>query len=132
MMKRAAYLILSAALAGCASATPVEQWGRECQAEMEPAKRLELVRQIMGSGDERAIPALIECLASLKRLGKTPDRVYRAKAIIPNETAPPEFWALYVLTGQDFDLDLDKWSAWYDGCRGRLVWDGGNRRFVPR
>ena len=89
---------------------------------MDPAKRLELVRQIMGTGDERAIPVLIDCLAALKRLGKTPDRVYRAKAIIPNETAPPEFWGLYVLTTKDFDLDIDKWSAWYDSQRGRLAW----------
>jgi len=131
-LRKGARVLVLLALAGCAAVPPVEQWGRECREEMDPAKRLELVRQIMGTGDERAIPVLIDCLAALKRLGKTPDRVYRAKAIIPNETAPPEFWGLYVLTTKDFDLDIEKWSAWYDSQRGRLAWDGGNRRFVPR
>jgi len=118
--------------AGCAGTPPVVQWGRACEAEMEPEKRLELVRQIMGTGDERAIPVLIDCLAAAKRYGKSPDRVYRARAIVPNDTAPPEFWALHVLTGQDFDLDLDRWSAWYEGRRGRLAWDGGKRRFYEK
>ena len=125
-------LLVLGVLAGCSSLSPVEEWGVECRDEMDPARRLELVRRIMATGDERAIPVLIDCLEAMKRLGKTPDRVYRAKAIIPNETAPPEFWGLYVLTAQDFDLDRDKWTRWYESHRGRLVWDGGNRRFVPR
>lgn len=127
---RPAVLVLLAA--GCASVLPVERWGRECRDEMDPVKRLELVRQIMGTADERAIPVLIDCLASAKNLGKMPDRVYRAKAVIPNDTAPAEFWGLYVLTAQDFDLDIEKWSAWYDSHRGRFEWDGGNRRFIVR
>ena len=124
--------ILALFLAGCSAIPPVEQWGRDCRDEMDPARRLELVRQIMGTGDERAIPVLIECLDALKRMGKTPDRVYRAKAIVPNDTAPPEFWGLNVLTGQDFDLDVEKWSAWYESHRGRFDWDGGRRRFVAK
>ena len=119
-------------LSGCASARPVEAWGRECRMEMDPERRLELVRRIMGTGEELAIPVLIDCLASVRTLGKAPDRVYRAKAIVPNDTAPPEFWGLHVLTGQDFDLDIDKWSAWYEAHRGRFEWDGGTRRFVVR
>ena len=132
MIKRTGCFIISVALAGCAALSPVEEIGKECEGEMDPSRRLELVRRIMGTGDERAIPVLIGCLDALKRLGKTPDRVYRAKAIIPNETAPPEFWGLYILTAQDFDLDLDNWRRWYESCRGRLVWDGGNRRFIPK
>src|SRR5262245_48317332 len=90
--------------AGCAASPPVVQWGEECAGEMDKVRRLELVRKIMGTGDPRSIPVLIDCLAALKRLGKTPDRVYRTKAILPNDTAPPEFWGLYTITGQDFDL----------------------------
>lgn len=130
MIRRAVPILLAAA--GCVSLSPVERWGRQCRDEMDPSRRLELVREIMASGDEQAIPVLIGCLASLKDLGKTPDRIYRAKAIIPNETAPPEFWGLYVITAQDFDLDIERWSAWYDARRGRFAWDGGNRRFVVK
>ncbi len=126
---RAALPGLLAALASCASAPAVEEWGRACEAETDPAARLELVRRIMGTGEEGAIPVLIDCLAAARRLGKGPDRVYGTAAVVPNETAPPEFWALHVLTGQDFDLDLDKWRDWYRLHRGRLSWDGGRRRF---
>jgi hypothetical protein len=133
MRPTAGVLLLGVILtAGCAETPPVVVWGRQCQAEMDPDHRLDLVRQIMATGDERAIPVLIECLATVKRDGKTPDRVYRARAIVPNDTAPPEFWALHVLTGQDFDLDVDRWSAWYELHRGRLAWDGGRRRFADR
>lgn len=118
--------------AGCAGTPEVVRWGWKCEPEMDPARRLEIVREIMASGDERAIPVLIDCLSAAKRYGKTPDRVYRAKAIVPNDTAPPEFWALHVLTGQDFDLDVDRWSDWYEARRGRLAWDGGKRRFFEK
>jgi hypothetical protein len=118
--------------AACAGSPPFVGWGRECESALDPGRRLELVRQIMGAGDERVLPVLIDCLAAAKRRGKGPDRDYKAKVVVPNETAPPEFWALHVLTGQDFDLDLDRWSAWYDVHRGRLEWDGAKRRFFPR
>jgi len=131
MTKQTVYFILSL-LAGCASVPPVEEWGRECRMEMDRERRLALVRQIMGTGDERAIPVLIDCLASVKRLGKTPDRVYRAKAIDPYDTAPPEFWGLNIVTGQDYDMDIEKWSAWYESHRGRFEWDGAMRRFVAK
>src|ERR1051326_6255061 len=79
-------------LGACAASPRVVEWGEECCAEMDRVKRLEIVRKIMATGDERAIPVLIDCLSALKRYGKTPDRVYRTKAIMPNDTAPPEFW----------------------------------------
>ena len=133
MIKQPGYFILSLILAaGCAGTPEFVKRGWACEAEMDPTRRLEYVREIMASGDERAIPVLIDCLAAAKRYGKSPDRVYRAKAIVPNDTAPPEFWALNVLTGQDFDLDLEKWSAWYDLHRGRLAWDGGKRQFYTK
>ncbi len=99
---------------------------------MDPARRLDLVRRIVDTGDERAIPVLIDCLEAARRLAKKPDRVYGAAAVEPNETAPPEFWGLHVVTGQDFDLDARRWRGWYEARRGRLAWDGGARRFIER
>ena len=101
-------------------------------ASNDPAERLSLVKKLMVSGDPECIPVLIDCLEDMKRDGKGPDRIYEASSVEPNITAPPEFWALYVLTGQDFDLEIGKWRAWYERVRGRLVWDGGPRRFVVR
>ena len=132
MIKQTPYFIISVLLAGCAGTPEVVRLGWKCQPEMDPVLRLEFVREIMASGDEQSIPVLIDCLAAAKRYGKAPDRVYRAKAIVPNDTAPPEFWGLHVLTGQDFDLDLEKWGEWYDRNRGKLQWDGGRRRFIPK
>jgi hypothetical protein len=129
-MKRLSGLLF--VLGSCASAAPLEEWGRACEAEMNPAARLDLVRKIIATGDQGAIPVLIDCLAAVRRRGKPPDRVYGSAAVIPNETAPPEFWALYIVTGQDFDLDVEKWRAWYDLHRGRLAWDGGRRRFFVK
>ena len=86
----------------------------------------------MRTGDEESIPILIDGLEVMKRRGKGPDRVYEATSIEPNVTAPPEFWGLFILTGMDSDLDLAKWRAWYERVRGRLVCDGGPRRFVVK
>jgi hypothetical protein len=116
---------------GCAG-VPVEDWGRECQSEMNPSKRLDLVKRIVESHDERAIPVLIDCWAAAKRLAKKPDRVHDARTIEPNETASCELWGLWLITRQDFDDDIDRWRAWYEERRGKLVWEGGARRFVPR
>jgi hypothetical protein len=122
--------VLAAAL-GCAGA-PVDSWGRECRGETDAKRRLELVRSIVDSGDERSIPVLIDCLGSVKAEKKGPPRVEGARAIVPNETAPPELWGLYVLTGQDHGMDIGKWSEWYESRRGKLQWDPGTRRFMPR
>lgn len=130
-MRRSA-TVLALLMAGCASLSPVERWGADCVAAKDPARRLELVRNIMSTGDERAIPVLIDCLESARKVGKGPDRVYSASTVEPNVTATPEFWALYVLTGKDFDFDVDNWRAWYELHRGRLAWDGGRRRFFVR
>ncbi len=117
------------ALAGCASASPLEEWSLRCREERDPARRLDLVRRMVDSGDERAIPALIDCLEAARKAGKGPDRVYGVGTVEPNVTVPPEFWGLYLLTGKDFDLDAAKWREWYEAHRGRLVWDGAKRRF---
>ena len=111
---------------------PVVEWGQECESEMDRVRRLQLVRKIISTGDERAIPVLIDCLAAFKRYGKSPDRVYESGTIEPNVTAPPEFWGLYILTRRDFDLDVEKWRAWYELNEGRFVWDGGKRRFIVK
>ena len=123
-------VLLLVTAGGCASLPPVEQWGRDCRSEMDPARRLELVRKIISTGDERAIPILIDCLESFKRLGKKPDRLYGGGMIEPNVTAPAEFWGLYIVTRMDYDLDVDKWRAWYELHEGQFVWDGGTRRFI--
>ncbi len=99
---------------------------------MDPVVRLDIVRRIIQTGEEEAIPVLIDCLEEARRLAKGPDRVYGAVAVEPNVTAPPEFWGLHVITGQDFDLDIARWRAWYEAGRGRFVWDGGARRFRTR
>ena len=129
-MRRSALLLLLAG--GCAATSPLDDWGQQCMATNDRARRLDLVKRLMSSGDEESIPILINCLEVMKRRGKGPDRVYEAASIEPNVTAPPEFWALFILTGMDFDLDIGKWRAWYERVRGRLVWDGGPRRFVVR
>lgn len=122
--------LLLLALAGCASVPLVERWGRECESEMDPVRRLELVRKIISTGDERAIPVLIDCLEAFKRRGKKPDRRYESKTIQPNVTAPAEFWGLYIVTRKDYDLDVHKWRAWYELHEGKFSWDGGTRRFI--
>ena len=133
MRLTAGVLLLGAILAaGCAGTPPVVAWGRQCQAEMDPDHRLDLVRQIMATGDERAIPVLIECLASVKRDGKTPDRVYRARAIVPNDTAPPEFWALNVLTGTNSTADAWRGTVEDAGSpTSNLLPDDGPPRGLP-
>ena len=118
--------------AGCAGPSSVPELGRECESTADPVRRLELVRRIVDFGDERSIPVLIDCLEAARRQAKKPDRVYGTVAVEPNETVPPEFWGLHVITGQDFDMDEKKWRDWYGTWRGRLVWDGGTRRFRPR
>lgn len=129
-MRRLAPLVLW--LASCASVPPLEELGLQCREERDPARRLDLVRRILDAGDERSIPVLIDCLEAARKTGKGPDRVYGVGTIEPNVTVPPEFWGLYLLTGKDFDLDADKWRAWYEAHRGRLVWDGGKRRFFVK
>lgn len=124
--------LLLCLLGGCASGSGLEEWGRECRATMDPSRRLELVRRLVRSGDERAIPVLIDCLDAFRRMAKTPDRDYSAPTVEPNVTVPAEFWGLHVLTGQDFDLDVGRWRRWYERHEGRLIWDGGKRRFVVR
>lgn len=132
MSRAAAALLLGVLASGCASRPRVEEWGLECRAEREPGRRLDLVRRMMESGDERAIPALADCLEAARLQGKLPDRVYGSGVIEPNVTVPAELWGLIILTGQDFDLDFARWRAWYAERRGRLQWDGGRRRFsVP-
>jgi hypothetical protein len=121
--------VLGLGWGACAAPPPVVTWGRECEASRDPEHRLELVRKIMATGDERSIPVLIDCLAAAKDMGKGPDRQYAARTVVPNDTAPPEFWGLYILTQKDFDLDVDKWRRWYEGNRGRFQWDGATRRF---
>jgi len=118
--------------AACAGGATVAEWGNECAAEMDPGRRLELVRNLVDSADERAIPALIDCLEAVRKRGKTPDRVYGTGTIEPNVTVPAELWGLHLLTGQDFDFDLPRWRAWYEKHQGKLSWDGGKRRFIPR
>ena len=129
-MKRLALLL--GLCVGCAGASELELIGGECMASNDRRQRLDLVKKWMVTGDLECIPILINCLEAMKRAGKGPDRNYEADSIEPNVTAPPEFWALYVLTGQDFDLEIGKWRAWYERVRGRLVWDGGTRRFIVR
>ena len=129
-MKRLALLL--ALFGGCAGASELDLLGDECMSSNDRHRRLALVKKLMVSGDRECIPILINCLEAMKRHGKGPDRVYEATSIEPNVTVPPEFWALYVLTGQDFDLDIAKWRAWYERVRGWLVWDGGSRRFIVR
>jgi hypothetical protein len=127
-MRRIAFLAL---VAGCASA-PVDTWGRDCRDERDPQKRLALVRNIVDSGDERAIPVLIDCLESVRVNKKGPERVENARAIVPNQTAPPELWGLYVLTSQDFGMDTARWKDWYESRQGRFVWDPGSRKFTVK
>ena len=129
-MKRLSLLLVL--FGGCAGASEIDLLGHECMASNDKILRLSLVKKLMVTGDQNSIPILINCLEVMKRDGKGPDRKYEAAAIEPNVTAPPEFWALYVLTGQDFDLDIGKWRAWYERVRGQLVWDGGSRRFIVR
>ena len=121
-----------AALAGCSSVPTLDQWGQECRDAYEPAVRMSRVRALVGSGQERAIPILIDCLEDYKRKGKKPDRNYQATAWDPNVTVPAELWGLWMLTSRDFDFDVPKWRAWYANHEGRLDWDGGYKRFVPK
>ena len=122
------------ALGGCSSTpmTPLERWGLQCQDSTDPDYRMARVRALVNSGDERAIPILIDCLESYKNDGKRPDRNYQTTSWVPNVSVSPELWGVWILTRQDFDLKIVKWRAWYAFNKGKLEWDGGERRFVPK
>ena len=125
-MKKTLFLLLL--LPGCATPNPVLKWGARCEAEMEVNARLGWVRRMIDARDKIAIPVLIDCLEEAKRQAKKPDRDPQSKVIKPL-THGPELWALYVLTGQDFDRDIRKWRDWWIMNRGKLVWDSTERGF---
>lgn len=109
----------------------MQKWGAECMAELDPERRRELVTSIINSGDPGSIPVLIDGLEEVKRRAKKPDRDPKVKHLDPH-SAGPELWGLYVLTGQDFDLDIRRWRDWWVENQGKLDWDPINRRFWPK
>ena len=125
-MKQVLWLL--ALLPACASAPQVVRWGQRCMDETDPHQRLGWVQRIIDTRDKRAIPVLIDCLEDAKRNLKKPDRDYDSTVIKPL-THGPELWGLYVLTGKDFDRDIQKWRNWWIENHDKLEWDAGRRGF---
>ena len=124
-MKNSILLIL---VASCSSVSLVQEWGYECMHETDPFRRTQWVGKIMGSGDAASIAILIDCYEEALRQEKKPERDPAENFITP-ETAGPEVWGLFILTGQDFGKDIPKWRRWWIENRDLLRWDAANRRF---
>ena len=129
-MRTTAAALLLIVLAGCSATSPLEEVGEACIDSTDPAARMRCVRALVNSGSEEAIPILIDCLESVKEEGKLPDRNYQAKSWEPNVSVPAELWGIWMITRQDFDFDIEKWRLWYEINKGKLTWDGADRRFI--